>query len=399
MFFLDSCKDKPLLYKRFLDDVVGIWTQGETALIQFFRDLNTIHRDLKFTYTFSKKSIDFLDITILFDQKNRKLSTDLFRKPTDRQAYLNFYSNHPRHVKNAIPVSVSNRIVKICSSKEFYNKNIAIFRQKLVEQQYPNTLIDGMIVEYDALNQNVSHDAEEIVSIEPNCVGSSNVTDNSDVVNVVDSTDVTRFITTFASDLPNVNAILRKHFGILKNSKFNAFVSPPEVTFRKAKNLGSFLVHSSLKNVPSPNSDIGDPLVVDKYPCSTPNRCNMCLYRIKSDSIYNSNNKFLFEINEIIACNDPLVVYLLVCQICNIQYVGQAKKFRQRWHNHKNRLAFTGKNPMFIHFDETGHDIENFRFALLKKCTDANHLNREEKLLIRRFEVITNGLNRYIGKN
>jgi hypothetical protein len=103
---------------------------GETALKEFFENLNDIHKDLKFTYTYSRTSIDFLDITISYDQFSRKISTDVYRKPTDRQSYLNFHSNHPRHVKNAIPVSVSNRIVKICSSKELYDKNMAIFRKK-----------------------------------------------------------------------------------------------------------------------------------------------------------------------------------------------------------------------------------------------------------------------------
>jgi hypothetical protein len=51
---------------------------------------------------------------------------------------------------------------------------------------------------------------------------------------ILEGTDTTRFITTFASDLPNINTILKKHFGILRNSKFNAFGTLPEVTFRKA---------------------------------------------------------------------------------------------------------------------------------------------------------------------
>ena len=50
-----SCQsDKPLVWRRYIDNVFIIWTHGEKELHKFVEDLNNHQPNLKFRYTFSK---------------------------------------------------------------------------------------------------------------------------------------------------------------------------------------------------------------------------------------------------------------------------------------------------------------------------------------------------------
>ena len=92
---------KPLLYKRFIDDIFMIWTHTRRELDNFIQYLNQVHPTIKFTANVSNTSIDFLDTTVhLFE---RKLRTELYTKPTNAQAYLLRTSYHPKHIFNSLP--------------------------------------------------------------------------------------------------------------------------------------------------------------------------------------------------------------------------------------------------------------------------------------------------------
>ena len=58
----------------------------------------------------------FLDILLRFD-KNGKLQTDLFVKPTANQSYLNFSSVHPNHIFSGAVISQCPRLHDITHLK------------------------------------------------------------------------------------------------------------------------------------------------------------------------------------------------------------------------------------------------------------------------------------------
>ena len=62
------------------------------------------------------KSIHFLDTKLYVE--NGKITTDLYRKPTDRCMYLLLTSCYPAHISNNIPYSLTYRIVRICRKPE-----------------------------------------------------------------------------------------------------------------------------------------------------------------------------------------------------------------------------------------------------------------------------------------
>ena len=54
---------KPILWKRYIDDILCIWPNSY-GMTDFMRYLNNAHPTIKFTHTCSQESIDFLDLTI-----------------------------------------------------------------------------------------------------------------------------------------------------------------------------------------------------------------------------------------------------------------------------------------------------------------------------------------------
>ena len=90
-----------------------LWKDSIEKLYQFLDDINKIHPTIKFTLEHSSpfycglkdahdcwchgtKSIPFLDTKLYIE--DGKITTDLYRKPTDRCMYLLPSSCHPAHI-------------------------------------------------------------------------------------------------------------------------------------------------------------------------------------------------------------------------------------------------------------------------------------------------------------
>ena len=66
-----------------------------------------------FTYEWSKKSIDFLDLDVALS--NGRLESTVHITPTDRHQYLHYSSSHPRQAKRSTESSQTLSINRICS--------------------------------------------------------------------------------------------------------------------------------------------------------------------------------------------------------------------------------------------------------------------------------------------
>ena len=80
----------PIEWIRFIDDIFAIWTRGLDKLKIFLTYINNLHPTIKFDYTYSAKSVNFLD-TAVYINSTGKLESDLYIKPTDRTLLL-----HPK---------------------------------------------------------------------------------------------------------------------------------------------------------------------------------------------------------------------------------------------------------------------------------------------------------------
>ena len=101
--FLHTTNQKPLLLKRYIDDIFLIWPPENQDFTTFVQFLNSYHPNIKFTATSSSTSINFLDLTMykgqlltindLLDIKTFQRKTTSSNTSTSAQTTQNLLSN------------------------------------------------------------------------------------------------------------------------------------------------------------------------------------------------------------------------------------------------------------------------------------------------------------------
>nr|XP_047128840.1 uncharacterized protein LOC124809161 isoform X1 [Hydra vulgaris]XP_047128841.1 uncharacterized protein LOC124809161 isoform X1 [Hydra vulgaris] len=138
-------KNSILLYKRFIDDILIIFTGTTQQTEELTTYANTLHNDIKFTFNTSNDKINFMDITLQINKNNNTLTSKLYRKPTDTLSLLNFHSNHPRHQKIGIIYSQALRLNRLISDEDELNKELKNLTITLVTKNYPLNVINHHI--------------------------------------------------------------------------------------------------------------------------------------------------------------------------------------------------------------------------------------------------------------
>ena len=131
----------PLLWKRYIDDIICIWPGPPSELNHFIHYLNQSHPTIKFTHESSSNSVDFLDLTIYKGPRHAtslKLDLKPFFKPTNKLQYLEYSSSHPRGTFASLVKGELTRLLRACSSQETYSDKLF---QALIERGYPNYLL------------------------------------------------------------------------------------------------------------------------------------------------------------------------------------------------------------------------------------------------------------------
>lgn len=365
--FLSNRGLKPLCYKRYIDDIFIIWPHREKDLLTFISDFNAIHPNIKFTHSYSKTNIDFLDVTI--EIHGNTLSTKLYRKPTDRQQYLHFHSSHPKHCKTSIPFSQAHRFRRICSNLTDFDHNAENLKAVLTEQKYPLVIVDKAIEKARALDR-----SQLINQTRPS----------------VPKNQQANLVVTYSASLPNLNNILRKHFRILQqNDKLNTlFPEPPRVVYRRGRNLKDILVQSKS----SPSQTFGC------QPCEK-SRCQVCNHMIRTNQIKSAKSDFVFKINTTLNCDTANVIYVLRCNLCDMDYVGQTgTPFRLRFNNHKSHVNSLPHLPFSKHMNLPDHNFDAITVILLQSGFSSDR-ERElrEAYFIHKFKSFTHGINESPG--
>ena len=95
---------------------------------------------VKFKFEFSLEKIEFLDLEIYIE--DGRLKTNIYVKPTNKQLYLDFNSNHPLHCKEGIPYSQALRVVERCAKPENSEVQLEKLKSKSEERNYPSEMVD-----------------------------------------------------------------------------------------------------------------------------------------------------------------------------------------------------------------------------------------------------------------
>lgn len=360
---------KPLYYRRFLDDIFIIWNHDEGSLQQFIWDFNELHPSIKFTHSISKTSINFLDVTV--SVKNERLSTNLYRKPTDQQMYLHFNSSHPRHCKTGIPYCQAYRYRRICTDIQEFDKHAERLKNSLSQQNYPEDIIDDAILRARNVNRN------DIIK-EPKTVSKT--------------TSQTNLVLTYSSSVPRVNNILSRHFNIIRQSKrlTSIFAEPPRVVYRRDKNLKDILVRAKT-----------NPAKIEPgcRPCGKA-RCKVCPHMVTTRESKASFSDFKFNITQNLNCDSSNVIYMLHCNVCGQEYIGQTDTpFRLRFNNHRYHATSLPKLPLSRHLRLPNHSFENISVTLLQSgFQNTRAREQREAYFIFKFRTLTAGINEDPGR-
>ena len=113
MFALAS--PQPILWKRYLDDVLAIIPKNK--IDHHLNFINSLNPSIQFTVDIEQNSrLPFLDLLII-RAPSGNLSFSIYRKPTHTNNYLKFNSNNPMGHKKAVAKSLFDRAKNLCSEE------------------------------------------------------------------------------------------------------------------------------------------------------------------------------------------------------------------------------------------------------------------------------------------
>ncbi len=122
---INSWQGKPLIWRRYIDDIFMIWTHGEEKLDDFLTNLNAFHHSIKFTFEISSTEATFLDVTVYKGERfktTQVLDCRTYLKPTNTFQYVLGSSCHPAGVKKGISIGECLRFLRNTSTDEEFKQ-------------------------------------------------------------------------------------------------------------------------------------------------------------------------------------------------------------------------------------------------------------------------------------
>ena len=219
---------KPIFWKRFIDDIFSVWTLPEKEINNFVDFANSFHATIKFTHEMSSEKIVFLDTEVFkgprfADRKTLDVQTHF--KPTETFQYTHFSSSHPLSVKKGFIKGEALRLLRTNSVKEIFELRKLEFLTRLLERGYPRELAEKILAEVKFSSRN-------------GALRNKTKTSNN----------VLPFVTTFNPSTPNLKNVLMKHWHLItENNRLGQIYSkPPIVAYRKDKSLKDLLVRAKI---------------------------------------------------------------------------------------------------------------------------------------------------------
>ena len=381
-------KTIPNAIYRFIDDCFFFWTHSLEELTDFYNYINHCHPTIKFEINYSNTTINFLDTTIYIN--NSILYTTIYKKPTDRKQFLNYTSNHPKHVKDAIPYSQALRYRRIISDNNKLTEELNLLTDKFLRAGFPEKLLTEQISRIKNINRN----------------------------QILDKTTTT---TAFKMSLPliiNYHCNIDPHIikSTIQQSGINSLVLT-QISLKNSNRKKIQLIYkrnTTLSNVLTRNSLITDPINIltdldgnqtqtininnGTTPCGHP-RC-LCCQSIDTKNTYTDyNNTHTYPINNKFNCNSNNVIYMISCTRCYKNYIGiTERKLKDRLNNHRHTIKNKYQTAIGIHFNTPGHNSKHLKIKVITTLDNLNYsekLSKEKELINKIKSYYPYGLNHY----
>lgn len=319
-----------LLWYRFIDDLLLVWTGPRDKLLQFLHKLDTNDLNLKFTFKIDTKQISFLDLNII-KQPDGTLGTDLYRKPTAGNTLLFATSAHPTPLVRSIPYAQYLRLRRNCSQESDFKLQAKALRERLLLRGYSSTNLRR------AYNKAMSRSRTSLLFKrgEPSPLK-----------------DTVRFITTYSAHHNLLRNILTKNCHLLAEHHTLAkyIRSTPEVVFRRARSLRDQLTSSHYTPTRPPKTGPNG-----TFKCEDCPRCPW----VHEGRHFVLPNGETFASRTLANCGTKGVIYLMNCT-CQAFYEGKTiRELRQRIGDHlydseNGKLTTIGRHIGLYHrFDNS----------------------------------------------
>ena len=337
-------------YKRYLDDVFIIWDTLDGDFQVILDMMNELNHKIKFTWDSKGDTATFLDIRVL--KIDGEVVTDIFYKETDTKQYLEFSSNHPRHIKNNIPFNLARRICTIVVEPEIREIRLRELHMFLLQRRYPTGLIENGILRAKTIplstlrNPNSSKDTNE---------------------------NTITYITTYNPLLEDNFRYIQTNFQTLQKNPETADIYK-DVQLIRAKrqpqNLKRILTKAKL-----PTSN--DACEVNK--CNTP-RCKLCKEILMGSTFHFPRTNEIFRIKRRMDCNTQNCIYVLCCQGCDKIYIGETANLRARINLHRNHILHNTGLDVSKHIHQCAkHNDPKFKVMPFYKVQSDNMNERKDK--------------------
>ena len=327
----------PEFYKRFIDDLLMVWLHGEASLLRFLDHANSLHPSIQFTMEYGQ-SVHFLD-ALLALERNGRISSDLYVKPTDSHQYLLPSSNHPPHVHVHLPYGLALRIRQIVSSDERLHVRLQELKSFLLERGYSGPDVDQQFTKAVRVPRLVALQAKKKVS-----------------------GDRVPLVCEWNERLPNLGGLIQQFLPVLQSDEnlSTCFSAPPLLSYRRPRNLRDLLVHTTCKN---PDHRVHS--AAGSYKCEHA-RCMTCATIVNLTRIELKSESR--PIHGHFTCETRALVYLITCSSCNAVYVGKTgQKLRERLNGHRADIRNGNDTPVGVHFGQPGHELRVSGLELTSK--------------------------------
>ena len=136
---------KPPIYCRYVDDIFIVIDNFHQ--IQIIKDAFETCSILKFTYELEvKKQLPFLDTLVI--RNSQRLQTTIHTKPTDTGDCMNYDSFCHDRYKTGVIKNFLHRAYRVCSTWQMFDTEVTRIHQLLVNNNFPNWLIDKTIKQF-----------------------------------------------------------------------------------------------------------------------------------------------------------------------------------------------------------------------------------------------------------
>ena len=219
---------KPLVWKRYIDDIFSLWNIDRKDIDLFLEQANNYHPTIKFTAEISDTEITYLDTCVYKGQRFKResiLDVRTHFKPTESFQYTEFSSCHPPGVWKGVIKGEALRLLRTNSSEKTFEENTTQFKRRLRPRGYPDNLSKKILSEVNfsqrmSALQNKQKTRKRILP----------------------------FVTEYRPSVPNLKIILMKKWHLIANQPVlrEIFKDPPILSYRKGRSLKDILVRAKL---------------------------------------------------------------------------------------------------------------------------------------------------------